>query len=255
MGQTNLEDTMREQLEKREITPSDAAWERISGKMDNHAYAKKGNKKLWLGIAASFIGGVLLTLFIVNQPAENNTLVDTPKNEQISTENVLEPTKTEESYIINTSKENKALVEESTNEQPEIINKPKINYNQQKLAKPTKPKTEVAVAIDSRSKSLSIEETEQSWISIDKTIKIEEAVVASENAKKLDLEVADLLKNAQRELVLRERSKNDGVAISAEELLLDVEADVDPETFRDKIFRKLKLGIKDAVEAVVDRNN
>ena len=82
---------------------------------------------------------------------------------------------------------------------------------------------------------------------------LENAALAAQEAR-LQEEVERLLATAQRDL--------DGVKVvpahtqyvDAHELLLDVEAEVDPETFKDKIFRTLKKGFNEVVEAVADRN-
>jgi len=64
MAPIKLEDNMKERLEERTIEPTMAAWDKISSKLDAEQGAKKNRQVLWMSIAASFVGGALIALFV-----------------------------------------------------------------------------------------------------------------------------------------------------------------------------------------------
>ena len=82
MAPIKLEDTMKERLEERTIEPTMAAWDRISSKLDTEQGVKKSKRVLWISIAASFVGGALVALFLFQNMNTDTApvLVDTNEN-------------------------------------------------------------------------------------------------------------------------------------------------------------------------------
>ena len=83
-----------------------------------------------------------------------------------------------------------------------------------------------------------------------------EAVAQIENKELVtDKEIEALLSNAQRDIISDQLLTKGNLTIDANALLLDVEAEVDPERFKDKIFRALKQEVGKAVDAVANKDN
>jgi len=70
-----------------------------------------------------------------------------------------------------------------------------------------------------------------------------------------DQEIEALLLNAQRDIISKQILNPETNRVDANALLLDVEAEVDPDTFKDKIFKTLKQEFGKALDAVANRNN
>ena len=98
MAPIKMEENFKERLDKRRITPSESAWEKLSLKLDEND--KSGNKKYfwWIGIAASIIGVLLISNIVFNTNQNDKTLpviVDSPSdipidNPQMKSEKITE---------------------------------------------------------------------------------------------------------------------------------------------------------------------
>lgn len=55
---------IQNKLKEREILPSAGLWERLEGEMNQSSY-KKSKKLLWMGVAASFLIGLLISNFML----------------------------------------------------------------------------------------------------------------------------------------------------------------------------------------------
>ena len=71
----------------------------------------------------------------------------------------------------------------------------------------------------------------------------------------LDDEVEHLLKAAQQNINKQPVYAQPQRVVDANELLLDAEAEVDPDSFKDRMFRTLKKEFNRAVEAVANKDN
>jgi len=66
MAVDKFDSKIKKQLEGREISPSPRAWNQLSAELD--AQEQKPTKKYWwIGIAASFLAGILISSFLFNQ--------------------------------------------------------------------------------------------------------------------------------------------------------------------------------------------
>ena len=70
-----------------------------------------------------------------------------------------------------------------------------------------------------------------------------------------DDEVDMLLENAQTKIKRQKIYEAQTPVVNANELLLDVEAAIDPDSFKDRMFRTLKKEFNRAVEAVANKDN
>lgn len=275
MAPMKLEDNMKDRLEERRIAPTGAAWDRISSKLDNEKGKKKSTIVLWSAIAASFVGGALITLFILNNEVSSQDVqvVETPQVELIKEEVIVKP-QMNETILPNLDKVE--IVQTDIIDDTSTLNK--VQETAARVNTPQKKKTQTTVAIN-KSKTLQIIKTP----SVIKKDKINETAVATNVKSKsvqeniiansiiddkiqeivakvdvttvTDAEVDELLKNAQREIISAGIFDQNSNKVDANALLLDVEAQIDPETFKDKVFGILKEGFYTARDAVADRNN
>lgn len=273
MAPIKLEDTMKERLEERRLEPTSAAWERISGKLEVAQESKKSKRVLWMSIAASFVGGLIIAvLFFQNTSiVETPTIVVTPETDvdtqiikdpkellQINNTQNVEDQITEVAIIKNTTQEadmNPTKNSTKQDTQPKVVKKKETIVPTQKEMGTTKDKERIAVVdknIDTKEEDL-IENTQ-----FDTAIsnKVNEMVAQVEDKSIVtDEELDALLKDAQREIISSQIFNKETNRVDANALLLDVEAEVDPASFREKIFDALKDGFEKARTAVADRNN
>tara|TARA_R110001632_G_scaffold94781_1_gene200775 strand:- start:1436 stop:2269 length:834 start_codon:yes stop_codon:yes gene_type:complete len=275
-----LENRMKERLEKRNIDPSPAAWERIAAKLETQAVVKKSNRKLWVAIAASFIGGVIATLIIINQQSliqnnaavvitpeiENNTSSQEERSELNKAAEVEEKLSSDNSRIVETKN---PLVEENAEQKRDnstqnrsavtvVIKDDLLKKEVVNNTSITNDAMSTSIAIIESSQKLGSEETAiNSNPDIKKAIEIQvKSLVAAVDMNTVsDEEIDALLKNAQREIISNRVFNGATGRVDANALLLDVEAEVDPQSFRDKIFEALATGFEKARSALVDRNN
>lgn len=89
MEPNKLENSFKEQLNKREIQPSEMSWDRLDA-MLSVTENKKPKKRTWMYIAASFLGFMLIGSLFFNQSETeiktNNTVV-VQENIQSQSEN------------------------------------------------------------------------------------------------------------------------------------------------------------------------
>lgn len=256
MAPLNFEEHIKEKLDKREIVPSDRAWDLLSNQLES----KKGNVKkgyLQIGVAASIIGLLVLSIIYFNTDNELDApdvktvaVPDSGVNHKpgnLSNENSVEGHKvdgvTNKAIVIVGAETNKTpnkLIEDTST--AAIINEEEIGnvigsgaYIEPKLV-------------------------EKQLIGPDSLInaKIEEVVaqvnlLEQNNISLTDAEVDSLLKQAQKEL-FSEKIFRDNHSVDAMALLADVESELD-RTFREQIFDMLKDGYTKVKTAVASRNN
>ena len=241
-----FEKHIKNQLGKREISPSDNAWDKISGQLEKRE-SPKSKRFLWYSVAAACIGILIISTLYLNTSDESIDsgiqLVETPN------EPVVIP-KTEDVLI-----EQKAVEEKIA-----ISDKPNI-----KDAK--KPRVQVETDLNNNSSIASTGSVSDKAIKADvvpngaeqlinaKIAKIVAQVNLLENSNLpvSSLEVDSLLRQAQQE-ILTDKIFNQEGKVDAMALLDEVEGELD-KSFREQIFESLKTGFLKVRTAVADRNN
>ena len=95
MEPNKLENSFREQLNKREIQPSEMAWDRLDA-MLSVTENKKPKKRTWMYVAASFLGFILIgSLFFKQSETEVKT------NDSVVVQENKTPNQAEENTIQN----------------------------------------------------------------------------------------------------------------------------------------------------------
>lgn len=274
MAPIKLEDNMKERLEERTIEPTMAAWDRISSKLDAEQGVKKSKRVLWLSIAASFVGGALVALFLFQNMSTDAVPVLVNENEPPVLIDPIEEIKlrdTKEDKILQEVKEAMVL-EQKAAETEESIVKTNLNTRNASAVKSNITVQEKDTSVDQTTVIVRVEKediktkggmkNETAFANLTRQqagveTEIKEAVVAQvENPDAaINAEVDALLKNAQREIISTQLFNQKTNTVDANALLLDVEAEVTPTSFRNKIFEAVIDGFERTKDAVVNRNN
>lgn len=263
----NFEDNIKKKLESRRIEPTASAWDRIEDKLEVAQGKKKSQVVLWTGIAASFIIGVFITMLLFNSSSQDveKNYVATPETKKILEEvevpahNPVVVKKESEVVITNIEKTTLASAEEEKIKKIKspVIKKEavasisKITINNNSEAAIASITTNNNTIDDKTSKNILSEKSIKT--SIDN--KINEVVASVDPNTVTDQEVEALLAKAHREIIGSRVFDTTTNKVNANALLLDAEAEVDPDTFKEKIFKTLKTGVDRALEAVVARDN
>jgi len=240
MEPQKFNDQIKHTLENREIEPSAKSWEQLRAKLD-----KKEKKAIplnwWLGIAASFIGGILLVSIFYNTSEILNTPQVVEKTNEI-----------ENSQPFPISKEAIVSQEEEIKEEvvAPVIPKNKNLESESEIVHTTSNKTKVQEKMES--KTLSNEQ----MVIAEKVDELITAILSLEenNIDLTEEEVDALLANATQQILIEKQLKTSTAQINANSLLEDVEMELD-QSFREKIFEMLKVGFNKTRTAIATRND
>jgi len=256
METENFEDLLKRKLQEREISPSAKSWEKLSANLDA-TQEKKKPFVLWMGIAASIIGGILILSLVFNNttPSDSPEIVDTPKEEIKLQENPIEIAE----EIFNKTQVEEEQVAASEIEKETITPTPKASVN---LIKERKPKNREAVAAlehnSLQKESVIISSTmstNDKILDIKLNVALASVLTQTKNEETItDAEINKLLVEAASK-ISRERYKNDFAEgkVDPQDLLQAVEMDME-NSFREKVFGILKDGYFKARTAVANRN-
>ncbi|WP_109851611.1 hypothetical protein [Aquimarina sp. AU58] len=276
MAPLKFEEKMKDKLEQRAIQPSGDSWERLTAQLDSAKKQKKENKKIqWYGIAAIFVGVLVLTSILMNQNpvSEQNNIQFVDNSNKIIKNESIEVVKNKDVQQKNIEKSNSKIVEENS-----ISNKvvtPSLKKENKNLKKKN-ISSEITMSRDKTAKKMlenreydtglaendkNANRIKNKALPVDSLI-IEDKVVAGvvaqiqelqkKNTQVTDDEINALLLEAQREISTAKILKSS--TVSASNLLQDVEAELD-ETFKQRVFEALKTGFQKVKTAVVERNN
>jgi len=245
MGRNKFEKQLKEQLQRREIQPSQAAWDTISEQLEDFE-TSKSNRFQWYGIAAGFIG-VLFVSVLFFTVKESSTV---PETEIINVKNDSIPlnSKTENIHEEKLKNDN-VIVETRVRQEESIQNTSKSNQDKSLkdvLAGSTYEERKIDKVVLSLNTSEELIDAKIAEI-IDQV-----AVLEKENSTVTDAEIDSLLRGAQRQ-ILEDKFIRDDKSVDAMALLADVEDELD-QSFRDQIFDALKDGFLKVRTAVADRN-
>jgi hypothetical protein len=256
MSPIKFEDNLKEKLEQRKLQPSANAWKTLQNKLESNQ-AKKSNKTFWrLGIAAGFVGILILISIFFNNETDTKT-----EQNIVDIEDTQIPIK---NNIPNISNEIlQVAIEEPQAEKP-LINtkskkidiKPILQNKQDKQAK-TNVNNVVAKA-DVISNEIPEKGNAINTLTFE-DLKIKEVVAQVQELIKNNQTVSDadidaLLDQAQKEITLNKLYNESTKTVDADALLLDVETDLE-QSFRERAFKAIKSGYNYVKTTVAERNN
>ncbi|WP_026753933.1 hypothetical protein [Sediminibacter sp. Hel_I_10] len=257
MAPIKFEEQLKKKMEERSIKPSEGSWEQLSEQMDANHSQKTKSRFMYLGIAASLVGVLLVsTLFFKNHEEHSiaPTIVDTESHQN--------PINDENSGGIKNVQD--LNVSEAIEKIVDVDNQPKVqSESTQKALNKNKTTIDNAQIASASSEKLK-EDKKNAAVLLASTLTAEQAKVLEVVAeiKKLqdegdvvsDKEIEDLLKKAERE-ILKQRLYNETTrTVDANALLQDVEDELD-QSFRSKVFDALRSSYDTVKTAVAERND
>ena len=249
METDKFEKHIKTKLQEREIQPSANAWSKITSEL-NDDDAKKKPVYLWMGIAASVVVLIGITMFYFN----GNTAVTKIPTEIVDIEKERTLKEVPVKDVLPIGKEEVEVVAHSETETgiEKVVEEENILIKEQE---PLVLKDEIEVAVNQVPTSTSVEKLVVTDDIINSKVAdvIAQVTVLEQNSTVTDVEVDSLLKRAQDE-ILRDKIFNKDKSVDAMALLTEVEDELD-QSFRDQIFDSLKAGFIKVRTAVADRNN
>jgi len=245
-----LEKHIKEKLDKRKISPSDAAWQRVEASL-NPAITNNKKSTYWYAIAASLVGLLIISILFFNT---QNKEVSSPEIVDVEKESTVNEIKKTNNAVVDKTllkKENDAALQQKENELMEhgITLKQELEGKNIAITSANSAQEKREVIQDSFVAAKS-----QDFIIDQKVNEVLETVIRLErkSTQISDAEVDSLLRAAQLD-ILKEKVFQKNGKVDAMALLTEVEDELD-QSFRDKIFNKLKERLFKARTAVADRN-
>ncbi|WP_337300344.1 hypothetical protein [Sediminicola sp. 1XM1-17] len=249
-----FEEQMKDKLDRRKIEPSENAWEAIASQINTTKRPGRPNSIFWYGIAAGFIGVVLVSSIYIMGRGKTATEVD----QVVDTENV--QTSSEKQQLSNRSTEQQGEKQDKNIREKNILGSIAENSvanekkdNESNISDRSKTGTRaVAGQITGESNGdlpLQTQEVIDSKISQ----MMEQIGLLEQNQVKVtDVEIDSLMRGAQQEII-KEQLFLKNNTVDAMALLVQVEGEMD-RTFRDQIFEALRDGFLKVRTAVASRN-
>lgn len=226
MEPNKLENNFREQLNKREIQPSEMAWDRLDA-MLSVAENKKPKKRTWLYIAASFLGFMLIGSLFFNQ-----------SETEIKTNDAVVVQENTKSQTKNTSQDQTSPVSSST-------------------ITAVQPNQKAIASVTTSSKKGSKAATENSSISEKGTEEVQlieeiKPVVKPNRYIESESLLAEAETKLQTESIKSSVAKS-GVKVNSKNLLNSVEGELD-DTFRERVVRSIGKNYETVKSSLATRN-
>ena len=270
MKTNKLDNSIKEKFENRTFEPSASAWERLSVKLDEVPKNKKIGWFFYIGVAASILLLVSVSLYVFSGNPQEINFKDEVVIEKIDKDLIdknIDNLKTElpiEEVIVH--KETVKLppekpIEKSITEK--VISKEYYNSTKITAVKATQKENVVIAKVDDFSnKSLENEELKEVNIlkrDSNSAIKInaDDLLFAvthtpkevSEHYAKYNVNREDVLRTIKREL------KKSNFKIDPNTILAEVERTIDDDVFQNNFMNSLKRKVSDIASAIASRND
>ncbi|TGV04238.1 hypothetical protein [Flavivirga rizhaonensis] len=253
MAPIKFEESIKDKLDKRTLQPSNNAWNKLSERLSDQEKKKGKSPILWIGLAASIIGGML----VISQFSNDGIIVDDiPKT--IAVPEVKED-----------NKNNAVIVETNVNsvKTSETIQTNKDKVIEESLKKPILSKSEFNKEQIANTLENNIEKRKKNPVNpvevILEPLTFEQEKIQAvankiqalkDNNKVTDEAIDALLLEAQKEIRLNQLHNEATGVVDANLLLQDVEADLD-QSFRSKVFEVIKTSYGTLKTTVAHRND
>lgn len=237
MEPNKLENDFRNQLNQREIQPSEKAWDRLDAMLS--VSEKKKPNRTWMYVAASFLGFLLVgTLFFKQSEVEieKTNVITHEENKKIEKE--ITPEKTIEEPLEIKSKETI------------VANHHQSSRKQQRTAESIKNET-----VENQSLAEKVSKQEVAIEDLKAQQVAQQIRELSQSGKQVtDQEINNLLNKGKRDIASQRLLKKSIQKVDATALLLDAEKGLD-NSFKQRVFDLLKEGYKETKVFVAERNN
>lgn len=247
-----FEEDIKRKFNKREITPSAAAWERVSSQL-NKEKKKSGNYLIKYALAAGFAGLLValnLFLFETNNNSITDSIVETsptnfqPEQNRFVEEKITDSDSSSSGTWVQTKKSAIIRTEPKPVQQKQVLEKPEEEDLVRTQEVKMQPEPSVKHELN--------QPTRESIDSIANSL-LASVMHAEENGIQVqDATIDSLLEQARNRIVTRRIFKSHS-GLTAAALLEDVEQELD-QSFRERVFDALKQSYARAREAVVSRN-
>ncbi|PNW29925.1 hypothetical protein [Formosa algae] len=232
MAQNNIETDIKKSLEQRRLQPSAQAWTKLQSQLDGQDQKRSTNRYWYIGIAAGFIGILLIGtwMFKTNSSTHINVVdVESP------VENIEKVT---ESFNTNSEE----VVASSSNKADSV----------EPLKKDVSPKTKITPTSTAKQSTVIAEVLEEEHLIPEDTLS--NTLIAQESIAVNDDYIEALLQQAEQQISTEKALINAQHTVDADALLESVENDIE-HSFREKVFDAVKSGFVKVKTAVVDRND
>lgn len=259
MAPIKFEEQFKNELEKRRIEPSKMAWDRLEKRLDAEEEQPRKKGYWGLGLAASFVGLLLVVSFLMKKDDATITepiIVDTP--EQVPTKETGSDNLVEDDFNAKISNEEVVLETEEIKEQSAPIQNQVIKEKTKIINQSNVEEAIVEQRIPEAQEEILLEKQKEVIGSVEEQ-KAQEVVakikaLESANASVSEEEIEALLSAAQKELSFDKAFDEATNTVDADALLKGVEEDLE-ESFRARVFKLLRTGYEDVKTAVAERNN
>ncbi len=239
MGENNF----KSKLENRKISPSKSSWNALEARLDAVSVSEKKSPKIWMSIAASFIGLAMITgVYFVNKEKEFNANQHIVKLDKRINLDSIKPMVNQPKIADNDAKaelKTKPILKKQKDAGKTIIAKAKLTNNITAKAENT----------DVKSPSLITDKTQTQIATV-----VEKIKELDQNASQLNIdsndEVEQLLKQAQHEITFNKLYQEAMKTVDAQGLLDEVEGELLQRTVR----KKMELFAVEKYEIIASRN-
>ena len=258
MAPVKFEENIKEKLEQRAITPSHGSWDKLAENLDTHKEEKSTKGYWWFGVAASIVAIIIVsnsflnTVIVVDDNTPIQVVIDQDSENVIDRESFEnESIPTEDTFVVET--ENTATSEAENSIKTAATPTQRIAETKRKV---------IITNQDAKTKKIASNTGLEKQNEFDNTIitnsKKSYAIVETQptvnDSENLDYEIESLLSKAKKEVSTKTAINKEKSKVNAKGLLDEVEFDLD-ESFRDKVFQKLKVSYKKVSTAVAQRND
>lgn len=254
MAPIKFEDQIKNKLEKRAINPNDSTWDKLADRLDAQERKKPVNPYWWLGVAASIIVIVVVNQFLNNEVTSNMVEPVQIVNEEANQNQNTEPNIDQNNVVIENNKvaENNLSIEKTK--------QIKSSITKQNAIAEVKTKSVIKKQYVDKKENEN-DGSGQEWNAEIPLNTIENAVAQIntknnqvDNSRQVDNEIETLLGEAKASIASKPIESKERTEINPDGLLEEVEFDLD-QSFRDKVFQKLKTSYKKVSTAVAHRND
>ena len=255
MAPMKFEEQLRDKLEERKIQPSTASWEKLSNQLDEYESSTNKRAYWWIGIAASFIGILMLVTFLNRETATMK-----PEPVIVDTQDVETPFENEESsksVVADQEVPKEALIKEEPVNNNKATNQPILKQELQKEQRKLVENSEDNAVAETTVNDKTVEMKKQPiTFEEQKAKEVVAQIRALQEQKEVvtDAEIDALLNAAQKEIELKQLYNEATNKVDANALLQSVEEDLE-RSFRTRVFEMLQSGYKELKTAVAERNN